>query len=56
MPIGDICRKHGVAYYLYADDKQFYLTLKHGSAGADTVTIRTMEVYIADIRSGWLVT
>ena len=49
-PISDICRKHGLAYHLYTDGTQLELTFKHGSAGSDTVTIRTMKARIADIR------
>ena len=54
-PIGDTCRKHSLAYHLYADDTQLYLTFKHGSAGCDTVTIHTVEICIANIR-GWMAT
>ena len=50
-PADDICRKRGLACCLglYADDTQL-LTFKHGSTGCDTVTIRTMEACIANIR------
>ena len=34
VPIGAICRKHGVSYQLYADDTQIYITF-HISNDAD---------------------
>ena len=28
VPLGDICRSHGIEFQLYADDQQNYLTFK----------------------------
>lgn len=53
-PIGDICRKHGLQYHLYADDTQLYLTFKINAPGKDSEALKKVEACIAEIRI-WMV-
>ena len=32
IPLGEICRRHGVQYHFYADDTQLYVSFKVGDA------------------------
>ena len=51
MPIGAICRKHGVSYQLYADDTQIYITF-HISNDADRkAALARLEVCVVEIRA-----
>ena len=54
VPIGAICRKHGVSYQLYADDTQIYITF-HISNDADRkAALANFEACVAEIRA-WMV-
>ena len=54
VPIGAICRKHGVSYQLYADDTQIYITF-HMSDDADRkAALAKIEACVAEIRA-WMV-
>ena len=49
VPIGAICRKHGVSYQLYADDTQMYITF-HISNDADMkAALAKIEACVAEI-------
>ena len=54
-PLGDICRKYGVKYHCYADDKQNYLSFKPNIKGNQEECIRNLELCIAEIRK-WMQT
>ena len=54
VPIGVICRKHGVSYQLYADDTQIYITF-HISNDADRkAALAKIEACVAEI-CAWMV-
>ena len=54
VPIGAMCRKHGVSYQLYADDTQISITF-HISNDADRKTaLAKIEACVAGIRA-WMV-
>ena len=53
QPLGDIVRKHGVKYHLYADDTQLNLTFDHVNLEAKQSSITTMEVCIEVIKA-WM--
>ena len=46
-PVGDIFRKHGVEYHLYADDTQVYLSFAPGS---EADALKRLENCLQDIR------
>jgi hypothetical protein len=48
-PLGDICRKHGIKFQLYADDTQLYLTFKPIS-DAQHSCMQQLENCIKEIR------
>ena len=52
-PLGQICRKHGIHYHLYADDSQLYMTFKPSKPGSKEICIQQLEGCISDIRS-WM--
>ena len=39
-PLGQICRKHGIHYHLYADDSQLYMTFKPSKPGSKEICIQ----------------
>ena len=43
QPLGDILRKHGLTYHLYADDTKLYLTFDHGNSTAEQSTINSTK-------------
>ncbi|KAK6168440.1 hypothetical protein SNE40_020971 [Patella caerulea] len=49
-PIGDIIRKHGINFHIYADDTQLYLALKPSN---DSNEICKLEACIDDIKN-WM--
>ena len=51
LPLGDIMRKHGIAFHIYADDDNLYLAFK--PLGISSAFI-SMESLISDIR-GWMI-
>ena len=51
IPVGGICRRHGVQYNLYADDTQLYVSFKVGDALDFLETQRRIEMCIAEIKA-----
>ena len=49
-PLGQICRKHGIHYHLYADDSQLYMSLKPSKPGSKEMCLHQLEGCISDIR------
>ena len=49
VPIGDICRKHQVAFHLYADDTQIYLSFKPSRPSSKHECIAKIEKCIEEI-------
>ena len=54
VPIGAICRKHGVSYQLYADDTQIYVTFNIDDNIDRKIALTKIEKCIAEIRA-WMV-
>ena len=51
VPIGAICRRHGVSYQLYADDTQLYITsFTIGDEVDEELARLKIEACIAEIR------
>ena len=53
VPIGAICRRHGVSYQLYADDTQLYITVTIGDEVDEELVRLKIEACIAEIRE-WM--
>ena len=51
MPIGAICRKHGVSYQLYADDTQIYITFHISNDTDRKAALAKIEACVAEIRA-----
>ena len=49
-PLGQICRKHGIHYHLYADDSQLYMSFKPSKPGSKEMYLHQLEGCISDIR------
>ena len=49
-PLGQICRKHGIHYHLYADDNQLYMSFKPSKPGSKETCLHQLEGCISDIR------
>ena len=54
VPIGSICREHGVSYQLYADDTQIFVTFNVDENIDRKIALTEIEKYIAEIRA-WMV-
>ena len=54
IPLGEICRRHGVQYHLYADDIQLYVSFKVGDAVDLLEAQRRIEMCIVEIKA-WMV-
>lgn len=50
-PLGDIIRRHGLAYHFYADDTQLYLSFKPGDDNQQHLNV--METCLTDIQK-WM--
>ena len=48
-PLGQICRKHGIHYHLYADNSQLYMAFKPSKPGSKEFWIQWLEGCISDI-------
>ena len=48
VPIGNICRKHQVAFHLYADDTQIYLSFRPSIPSSKHECIAKIEKYIEE--------
>ena len=53
VPLGKICRKHHIFYYLYADDTQLYPTFKRNRNGSKEECIHSLENAINELRD-WM--
>ena len=53
VPIGAICRRHGVSYQLYADNTQLYITFTIGDEVDEELARLKIEACIAEIRE-WM--
>ena len=49
-PLGDLCKKYGIDYHGYADDRQLYLSFKPKVPMDQVTCIRRLELCIAEIR------
>ena len=49
-PLGDLCKKYGIDYHGYADDRQLYLSFKPKVPMDHVTCIRRLELCIAEIR------
>ena len=49
-PLGQICRKHGIHYHLYADDSQLYMSFKPSKPGSKEMCLHQLEGCISDIK------
>ena len=49
-PLGQICRKHGIHYHVYADDSQLYMLFKPSKPGLKEACLHQLEGCISDIR------
>ena len=54
VPIGAICRKHGVSYQLYADDTQICITFHIKNDADRKAAFSKIEGCVAEIRA-WMV-
>ena len=54
IPLGEICRRHGVQYHIHADDTQLYVSFKVGDAVDLLEAQRRIEMCIAEIKA-WMV-
>lgn len=54
-PIGDILRKHGIDFHLYADDTQLYITFDTSSLQEMEQAKRKVEACVYDI-DNWMTT
>ena len=54
IPLGEICRRHGVEYHLYADDTQLYVSFKVSDEVELIEAQRRIEMCIKEIKA-WMV-
>ena len=52
VPLGDICKKHGISYHGYADDQQEYLSFKP-IPGSQEQCLNQLQGCISEIRN-WM--
>ena len=50
IPLGDICRNHGIDYHNYADDQQVYLSFSPATDGDKERCLNNLQNCIHDIR------
>jgi hypothetical protein len=53
IPLGDIFKRHGLSYHLYADDSQLYISFDILDEGDITDTIDKVQCCVSDIKS-WM--
>ena len=49
-PLGDIVKKHGLEYHLYADDTQLYLAFNPNDKQSEEEALSKLELCVKDIR------
>jgi hypothetical protein len=54
-PLGDIIRKHGLQFHLYADDTQLYLAFRPTKSGSAQATMEKIQICVKEIKK-WMAT
>ena len=53
VPLGEVCRKHGINFQSYADDQQNYLSFKPNNTNSIAKCKQSLEACIKDIHK-WM--